>query len=129
MRIFLLGTVWNVSKYRVFSGPYCPAFGLNTERYLVSLRIQSECGKVRTRKNSVFRYFTQWGFFYWFKNKTSTRKRFPVLRVKSHPIFCHKICWKEQPSIFCLRDESPYWIHVAKIRNNQGFVLTISHTE
>ena len=33
-----------------FSGPYFPAFGLNTERYSVSLRIQSECGKIRTRK-------------------------------------------------------------------------------
>ena len=27
------------------------------ERYSVSLRIQSECGKIRTRKNSVFRHF------------------------------------------------------------------------
>ena len=26
---------------RVFSGPYFPAFGLNTERYFVFLRIQS----------------------------------------------------------------------------------------
>ena len=26
------------------------AFGLNTERYGVSLHIQSECGKIRTRK-------------------------------------------------------------------------------
>ena len=32
-------TEWNVSKYKVFSGPYFPA-----------LRIQSECGKIRTRK-------------------------------------------------------------------------------
>ena len=46
--------MWKVSKYEVFSGPYFPAFGLNTERYLLSLRIQSECGKMRTRKNSVF---------------------------------------------------------------------------
>ena len=30
------------------------AFGLSTGRYEVSLRIQSECGKIRTRKNSVF---------------------------------------------------------------------------
>ena len=29
--------------------PHFPAFGLNTERYSVSLRIQSECGKMRTR--------------------------------------------------------------------------------
>ena len=52
-------TVWKVSKYGVFSSPYFPAFGLNTERYGVSLRIQSECGKIRTRKNSVFRHFSR----------------------------------------------------------------------
>ena len=33
-----------------FSGLYLPALGLNTERYGVSLRIKSECGKIRTRK-------------------------------------------------------------------------------
>ena len=34
---------------RSYSGPYCPAFGLNMERYGVSLRNQSKCGKIRTR--------------------------------------------------------------------------------
>ena len=29
--------------------PHFPAFGLNTERYGVSLCIQSKCGKIRTR--------------------------------------------------------------------------------
>ena len=29
--------------------PHFPAFGLNTERYCVSLRIQSECGKMREK--------------------------------------------------------------------------------
>ena len=33
-----------------YFGPHFPAFGLNTERYGVSLRTQSECGKMRTRK-------------------------------------------------------------------------------
>ena len=32
---------------RSYSGPHFPAFGLNTERYGVSLRIQSECEKMR----------------------------------------------------------------------------------
>ena len=32
-----------------YSGPHFPAFGLSTERYGVSLRIQSECRKMRTR--------------------------------------------------------------------------------
>ena len=34
---------------RSYSGPYFPTFGLNTDRYGVSLRIQSKCGKIRTR--------------------------------------------------------------------------------
>ena len=32
-----------------YSGPYFPAFGLNTERYSIYLRIQSEYGRIRTR--------------------------------------------------------------------------------
>ena len=35
---------------RNFSGPHFSAFGLNTDIYSVNLRIQSECGKMRTRK-------------------------------------------------------------------------------
>ena len=35
---------------RVFSWLYFPAFELNTERYGISLRIQSKCGKIRTKK-------------------------------------------------------------------------------
>ena len=38
--------IWN------YSGPYFPLFGLNTERYGVSLHIQSECGKMRFRTNT-----------------------------------------------------------------------------
>ena len=37
-------------RIRSFSGQHFPAFGLNAERYGVSLHIQSECGKIRTRK-------------------------------------------------------------------------------
>ena len=33
---------------RGYSGLHFPAFGLNTERYGVSFRIQSECRKIRT---------------------------------------------------------------------------------
>ena len=35
---------------RSFCGPYFPAFGVNTQRYGVSLCIQSECGKRVTRE-------------------------------------------------------------------------------
>ena len=33
-------------RIRSYTGPHFPAFGLNTERYS---RIQTECGKMRTR--------------------------------------------------------------------------------
>ena len=34
---------------RSYCSPYFPAFGLDTERYFISLLIQSEYGKIRTR--------------------------------------------------------------------------------
>ena len=33
--LIVLFTKWKVSKYGVISGPYFPAFGLNTEKYEV----------------------------------------------------------------------------------------------
>ena len=57
-------TAWKVSKYGVCSGPYFPVFGLNTEIYEVNFRIQSEYGKMRTRKNSVFWHFSHWKVFF-----------------------------------------------------------------
>ena len=41
----------NSIRVRIFSGPYFPAFGLHTKSYFVFLRIQSVCGKIRTKKN------------------------------------------------------------------------------
>ena len=38
-----------IVRIRSYSGPHFPAFGLNTERYRVSLCTQFECGKMRTR--------------------------------------------------------------------------------
>ena len=48
-----------VSKYGVISGLHIPTFGLNTERYFITLRIQSECGKIRTKNNSLFGHFSR----------------------------------------------------------------------
>ena len=48
-----------VSEYGFCSGPYFPAFGLNTEIYSVNLRIQSEYRKIGTRNNSVFEHFSR----------------------------------------------------------------------
>ena len=36
-------------RIRSYYGSHFPALGLNTEKYSVSLRIQSECGKMRSR--------------------------------------------------------------------------------
>ena len=45
------GTIDCVNIFRIwsYSGLHFPAFGLDTKRYPVSLRIQSDCGKMRTR--------------------------------------------------------------------------------
>ena len=47
----MIGTSNYVKSIRIwsYSRPYLPAFGLDTARYGVSLRIQSECRKIRTR--------------------------------------------------------------------------------
>ena len=43
-------------RIRSYSSSYFPAFGLNTV-YLVSLRIQSECKKIRTRMTTNMDHF------------------------------------------------------------------------
>ena len=43
-------TVWNVSKYGVFSGSFFPVFELNTEIYSVNLRLQSNTRKYGPEK-------------------------------------------------------------------------------
>ena len=55
----MVETVQKVSKYEVFSGPYFPVSGLNMEIYGVNIRISSKYGKIQTRKNSIFAYFSR----------------------------------------------------------------------
>ena len=45
---FERNNLWRSVRIQSYSGLYFPAFRLNTERYSVSLRIQSECGKIWT---------------------------------------------------------------------------------
>ena len=52
-------TAWKVSKY---------SRSIRTE-YFVSLRIQSECGKIRTRINSVFEHFSVSVYTWLFQNR------------------------------------------------------------
>ena len=53
-KLFYREMIWNyhcIKMVRIRSdfGSYFSAFGLNKERHSVSLRIQSKCGKIRTR--------------------------------------------------------------------------------
>ena len=57
--IFQNPTAWKLSEYRVISGPYFRAFGLNTETYSVNLSIQPLYRKIRTRNNSVSGHFSR----------------------------------------------------------------------
>ena len=45
------------SRIRSDSSPHFPAFGLNTERYFVTLHIESECEKIRTRITQNTEFF------------------------------------------------------------------------
>ena len=47
----IISVIWLSVRIRSFSGSYFLEFGLNTERYSVSLYIQSKCSKIRTRKS------------------------------------------------------------------------------
>ena len=65
---FLAYCVKNI-RIRSYSGPHFPAFGLNTERYPISLRIQSECGKIWTRITPNTDIFCTVGIFCCFSSK------------------------------------------------------------
>ena len=58
-------------RIRSYSGPHFPAFELNTERYGVSLRIQSECGKIRTRITPNTDSFNVVGYIFVFLSELS----------------------------------------------------------
>ena len=48
-------------RIRSYSGPHFHAFGLNTEKDGVHLRIQSECWKIRIRITPNMDTFHAWG--------------------------------------------------------------------
>ena len=61
---FPLYTIWNVSKYENFFSTHFPIFGLNTEICGVNIRIKSEYGNIRNRKNSISGYFSRSVIYY-----------------------------------------------------------------
>ena len=83
-------TAWKVAKYRVISGPYFPAFGLNTERYSIS-GIQSECGN--TRNNSVFGHVRH----------VSIKWALPLVRlIQLKFLLCRGFCYVNRLRLFIL---------------------------
>ena len=80
-------TALKVSKYGVFSGRYFPTFGLNTKVYCLNLRIQSEYGKIRTRKNSVFGHFSR-----------SNRRSETFTKIRP----CNGVVFKWDPSLLVI---------------------------
>ena len=49
--------VKHLVRIRSYSGSYFPAFGLNTKKYSVSLRIKSEGGENMDQNNSEYGHF------------------------------------------------------------------------
>ena len=78
-----------------YSGPYFPAFGLNTERYGVSFRIQSKCEKIRTLYAVQFSftdhiaYIVTWKFvlFACFTNYQCIRKAQCIILIINLSIY------------------------------------------
>ena len=61
-KVLLKGTAQKVFKYGVYSGPYFPVFGLNTDMYSVNLRFQSEYRKYLPEKTPYLDTFHAVGF-------------------------------------------------------------------
>ena len=53
----LLITAWKLSKYRDFSGPYFPVFGLNSKIYGVISEFSANTGKYEPEKTSYLDTF------------------------------------------------------------------------
>ena len=82
-------------RIRSYSGPYFPVFELNTDRYGVSLRIQSECGKIRTRIISEYGHLSrsenkQYVFRFRNNNKASLFKVKTNVEIETKIIHCAK---------------------------------------
>ena len=92
-------------RIRSYSGPYFSALGLNTERFGVSLRIQSECGEIRS------------------VNSVNVRKNFATLKIFTLRKRARKLKrWQFYISQFC---EKLYTILILKERLVKVQVLSL----
>ena len=61
-------------QIRSFSGPYFPAFGLNTERYAISLYSVRMWKNTNQKKLRIWTLFTQWLIYQFRVHETATAK-------------------------------------------------------
>ena len=96
-----------MSKYAFFGAYFC-VFRLNKEKYGLSVRIQSKCGKIQTRKTPIWALFTQCicimfincGYINFFisvcvNDQNSAFKRYCIL-AHPHKLFLSRyMIWKD----------------------------------
>ena len=95
-------TAWKVSQYGVFSVPYFPVFGLNTEIFSTfSVRIQANTNQKKLR---IWKLFTQCRFFVnfcWFSYYLSNRLSFVrgIFFIRKYFSWCTHLCMSLFPSV------------------------------
>ena len=104
--------------------PDFPAFGLNTERYGLSLRIQSECGKIREKCslektfphycNNSFLWLPAFAILSWFTKIKSQKIKNKNNDYISKQIFSYDKVYKEYPSghLFAQSQQGKNWSNV-----------------
>ena len=86
-------------RIRSYSGPSFPAIGLNAERYGISLRILSKCGKIRTRTTpNTDTFYTVISREIFVKNYREQLKIFSNLDIKK--VINNRSFWKTVSPLF-----------------------------
>ena len=67
-------TAWKVSKYGVFSGPYFPVFGLNTEIYSVWGSKKDKMIEILQLRDKFQTVMVQCSRFIWITNSSNHRR-------------------------------------------------------
>ena len=87
--------------FRSYSGPYFPAFGLSTERYGVSVRIESKCGKMRSR--IIYGHFSRSENFIGGNKQSLKQYTLPSKLITLWYLWMGSVCRSSQPEVFCKR--------------------------
>ena len=90
-------------RIRSYSGLHFPSFGINTERYSVSLCIYPECGKIRTRITpNTNTFYVEWISLATYNTRESRNtcgKSYNNCLIVHSISFC-ETGWKSNPRLF-----------------------------